>query len=263
MAASGIGAGIGSVVGGIAGSIVPGLGTAVGASIGGAVGGGIGSAVDASKNKAQQPPMVDPNQLALLNEMNQRRKALMTGAGVQSGINQVNQATAQTQNVISRNTGGDIGNTISGLLQAQRVGGQNINQVLGGANQQQQFFTTLADQLNGKIADRKLGLQQYEYGRQLAQQAENSKNNMTNLGSLATSPEIQDLLKRMMGGGSGLAAMPNTQQMGISNPSQIGSSNIMPQSGNINIPLDLIQQVPTGAPYSSGYGTSMLSTIGQ
>lgn len=133
------------------------------------------------KKANQMPlPMVDPNQQALLSEMNQRRKALMTGAGVQAGLNQVNQGIAGTQNVIARNTGGDAGGTIAGLLQSQRVGGQNLNQVLAGANQQQQYFTNLASDLNNRIAERRFAIQQWQKAQALAQAAELKKTGSTN-----------------------------------------------------------------------------------
>lgn len=252
------GAKTGASIGGTIGSVVPGVGTALGAVGGAAQGAGIanlgttiGMIGGGGKNNSQGLPMFDPSQLALLNEINQRRKALMTGAGVQSGLSQVNQQTAQAQNLIAKNTGGDVGSTVSGLLQAQAVGGQNTNNVLAGAGQQQQYFTDLYNKLSNDISARKYGIQRYEYARQLAQEAEDAKNRNTNLGTTLGAGVDPSLANSLMGLiNSGKA--PDTTSIQSTQPMSLSQSI----SGNRDVPLSGLLMNPQ-------YGSSMLSTIGQ
>ena len=180
---AGSGAAIGGTLGAVAGSIIPGVGTA----IGGAVGSGIGSFVDSriAKNKAEssEPPMTDPNQTLLLDEIARRRKAIEQGTDVmtQSGLSEIEETGAATRDALSRATGGNAGATVDALLKSQRMEDRNKGAILGQAQQRTPFLQNLEEQMTDKIAQRTLDLTQFNKMQANAEQAQFGKEALMNL----------------------------------------------------------------------------------
>ncbi len=139
----------------------------------------IGSAI--KKDQAQAPPLEDPGQRALLEDIEQRRKSAQTGADTAGARRAAEQLGQTTQANIAKVTGGDVGGTVSGLLKAQRATGQNINEALAAGQQRQQFFTGLAQDLQNRIAQRKLDLQQFSRVQALGEAAQLRKEGISNL----------------------------------------------------------------------------------
>lgn len=109
---------------------------------------------------ASKPPLVDQGEASFLQDIQNRRNNIDTGVGYASAEREADQLTANTQQNILRASGGDSGAAINGLLLAARMGGQQYNQsAVTQQAQQQNFLTSTAGTLVGKIADRKLQLQ--------------------------------------------------------------------------------------------------------
>lgn len=113
------------------------------------------------KKKADSaaPGLIDPRQAAMLSELNQKRKSIDTGAAFQTGMNAINTTNTATNEAITRNSGGDAGNTLAGLLSSERGANDAIGNVIGQGQGQQLAYTSMFNQLNNQIAARSLQLQ--------------------------------------------------------------------------------------------------------
>lgn len=157
-----MGKALGSVIGGA-------IGGTSGAATGGKIGGSLGSlirrpmqsrAAKQLKTEAESlfPQYEDPRQLAQLARLQQMQKSLETGAEFQGARDAAMQNVAGTQAGIVRSTGGDVGSALQGLLQSQRVGGQQINQAYGQAAERRAQLTPLEISLGNLISARKMEL---------------------------------------------------------------------------------------------------------
>lgn len=179
------GAQTGAKLGGLLGSVVPVFGNGVGAVAGGAIGGAIGMAGGLKKQKdaksASNIADRDPNEVKRLQELSQITKNLQSGtdALTQNKVSEVQKANAQTQNAISKVSGGDVGSTQQGLLQAQRNAQTGTNAALTGGNQLP-YFQGLASQLGTRISQRQLELGLLNRTQQNAEYAQGAKENNVN-----------------------------------------------------------------------------------
>lgn len=162
------GAKIGKIAGGVIGSVVaPGSGTAAGAKIGKAAGAGLGASLGAfgslRKQKelegASQIDFIDQEQLRRQQQLDMMSKNISSGADAltRNNIGQIERGTAQTQNALLRSSGGGVGATTQGLLQAQRNSSSAVNAALANRNNLPQF-QNLAQQIASKTAQRRLDL---------------------------------------------------------------------------------------------------------
>ena len=153
--------------------------------IGGAVGFAqlISAKRQQKKAEQQKPSLEDPEQRALLEEVQAKRQSIQTGAASATAIREAEQVGATAQANIAKVTGGDVGGTVEALLKAQRGTGKAVNQALAQGQQQQQFFTNLQANLTNRIAQRKLDLQQFERVSTLARAAQLRKEGAGNLGA--------------------------------------------------------------------------------
>jgi len=219
---------------GILQSVLPLAGTAIGAGLAGPGGGAAGAQVGLAggqllagllggkRAQAATPPGEDPELRVFLNEIQQRRKELETGAGFQTQRRLIGQQLATTQRGIVRAGGGATGATISGLARAQRVAGTQLGEVLGQAEQRQLFLTQMAGQIIGDIGQRKLELQLLERGQALAESKQ------------VTSEGLSNLLAQIAGGG----AIPGA-------------------GGAPGAPPDVVGRVPGATPPIAGEGTPL------
>jgi hypothetical protein len=226
------------IMGAEVGSIIPGIGTAIGAGAGailGAIKGGI-QLHNANKagNAANslQPGLYDPMQTAMLDEIQQKKNSLQSGSAYASNMGAIDATTAGTQNAITQVTGGDVSGTIEGLLAAQTNAGRAKNQVLGQADQANQFYSTLGVDLQNKISSRSMELQLAMQAQKRAEWAQGKQNAMGNLNAAAalTDPgsiDWVDLLQRhSQGAGLSLSGNP-----GITDIPDSGILNTLPQAG--------------------------------
>jgi uncharacterized protein YgfB (UPF0149 family) len=175
---------------------------------GSAMGMGIGQMLSGLQSKKQAqglyPSYEDPRQLALLSEINQKRKSLETGADFAEAVDLANQAQAATQAGIIKSTGGDVGGTIQGLLQSERNTQGARNQAYATGAAEQRANTQLYNALLDQISARKLQLQMQRSQQKMAEWAQSMKEGRQNfLAGLAntyqepniTAPQQDDTTK--------------------------------------------------------------------
>jgi len=185
--------------GGKGGGMMKGIAKGAAAPISMAVGIGqmIAGAVQKKKAEKLMPGMEDPEQRAELEDVKQRMASATSGTDAMTAANlrNVAQGTAQTQNTIARNTGGDVGGTVSAMLQSQRTGDSSANQVYGQARQQLPYFMTMKNSMLNNIAQRKLELGLLKHNQVQAQAEANKKSGFGNL--------MQGVMSSVGAGGKG------------------------------------------------------------
>jgi len=185
--------------GGKGGGMMKGIARGAAAPISMAVGLGqmIAGAVQKKKAEKLMPGMEDPEQRAELEDVKQRMASATSGTDAMTAANlrNVAQGTAQTQNTIARNTGGDVGGTVSAMLQSQRTGDSSANQVYGQARQQLPYFMTMKNTMLNNIAQRKLELGLLKHNQVQAQAEANKKSGFGNL--------MQGVMSSVGAGGKG------------------------------------------------------------
>lgn len=195
------GAGTGSKIGGLIGSAIPGGGL-IGSVAGGVIGGTAGMIGGLKKQKAaedsQDIASRDLLELKRLAELNQVSNNISSGtdALTQNKISELARLGSQTHNAVSKASGGDVGATMQGLLQAQRNTQTGVNDALTN-RAQLPYFQGLAGQLSANISQRALELGLLNRGQETAEYAQGAKeNNLNKMGMLATgnTQNIQDLL---------------------------------------------------------------------
>jgi len=161
------------------------IGAALGAGVSALTGIGQMTAGAVQKKKADKmmPGMEDPEERAALEAVKQQARSARTGTDATTAANlrTIEQGARNTQRAIQRNTGGDVGSTISGMLQAQRTAGNQANQAYGQAAQRGNYFQSLGDQMRSNIVQRKLELGMYKSQQQRATATANQQSGFQNL----------------------------------------------------------------------------------
>lgn len=185
-------------------------------------GGGIGNALSASKDSvfslatggiqaiqahklkkeaaAAMPGFNDPMQMAFLSQLNQQRRSLDTGSAYAAGMNAIGASTAGADQGILQAGAGNVGGTIQGLLQAQRVGSDQQNQVLANGEQQNMQYNNMYGELLDKVAGRKLQLQLLNHNELMGQWATKQKAASSNI--MAGLARMNSPLKNNTSGGA-------------------------------------------------------------
>ena len=152
-----------------AGAVATGTNKAIGTGV------GVMQMIQAARAKRKAdsafPSLVDPEQAGFLAELNQKKKAINTGADFAVGMNAIDETTAGTQDAIVQSTGGDVGGTIQGLIQAQRAGDKGKNQVLATGQESQKYYTGLYGDVLKNISSRKMELQLARYNQNMMEWA--------------------------------------------------------------------------------------------
>jgi hypothetical protein len=219
---AGSGAGMGASIGGLLAPLTGGLSVPVGAAVG-AVAGGISGGVKQNKaNEAQQIPLVDPLERARLAELAQMRKNISSGTDTltQQGIQQQRNIGKAAQTALSRNTGGDVGQTMNALLQSQKATQGGVNQTIAQTQNRIPYFDSAQGSLMGRISDRKLQLARLFRDQKVAENAQARTDNNVNTQSLLateggtqTIPEGLQGLKGMMGSNTNISVVDGTRNV--------------------------------------------------
>jgi hypothetical protein len=143
----------------------------------------ISGAIKKKQAEKMKPGMEDPDQRAALEATQQRMKSSYAGTDATTAANMraIDQGTRQTQQAISKNTGGNVGGTMSALLQSQRTGAGQANQAFAGAAQRGSHFQGLGDMMQSRISQRKLELGMLDYQQKMGEAMENKKAGFGNL----------------------------------------------------------------------------------
>jgi hypothetical protein len=138
-----------------------------------------------ARNEAEglMPSLYDPNQLALLSEIEQKRRSINTGSAFAADINELQSGTAQAMGAISRVTGGDVAGTVNALLAAQQAGARGVNQALAKSDQMGLQYDSLYSNMAKRVSDRAMQLQLAERTQKLAEWAQAKQDGMANLGA--------------------------------------------------------------------------------
>jgi len=219
--------------GGKGGGMMKGIAKGAAAPISMAVGLGqmIAGAVQKKKAEKLMPGMEDPEQRAELEDVKQRMASATSGTDAMTAANlrNVAQGTAQTQNTIARNTGGDVGGTVSAMLQSQRTGDSSANQVYGQARQQLPYFMTMKNSILNNIAQRKLELGLLKHNQVQAQAEANKKSGFGNL--------MQGVMSSVGAGGKGGTQMKSPD---VKVPTMPTKSSPMSTHQNQNGPMTAV-----------------------
>ena len=129
------------------------------------------------------PPMEDPRQASIMNDLLLKKKQLESGFDPTTSIayDQIGRQQSQATQNILRASGGNVGSAMSGIAMTQRAAGDAGANVISQNQQQQGQFMALAESLADKMARRKLELQMYDKLQKLRESAEETKSGFSNL----------------------------------------------------------------------------------
>lgn len=219
------GASIGSKIGGLVGTVAPipggaAFGKVAGAAIGGLAGATGGLIKQKRAEDSQRIGMADPLEQSRMAELRQISKNISSGtdALTQNKISELQKMGAQTQGAIAKVSGGDVGATVQGMLQAQRNTQTGVNQALTDRGQLP-YYQNMAQQLATRMSDRRLQLGLLDRAQQTAEYAQARKNaNLNMMGALATGVQgIQGLL-----GNQGTPSLSSATKGGITTDTTSG-----------------------------------------
>ena len=196
---------------------------------------------------AAMPSLTDPREAAFLSEIEQKRKAIDTGADYAAGMGAIDATNAATQSAITAASGGNVGSTIQGLLAAQRGADTGKGNVLAAGQQQQALYTDMFNKLNSRIAQRSLELQMQksqqaraEYARQKTKANQNMMAGIGGLTSVGTG---------LLGGGYGGGSTPSPSSPDMTADTMTMKNDIMLPTTNQDLEI------------SPSFDTSFLSNI--
>jgi hypothetical protein len=126
------------------------------------LGSGLIQNIKANKLKKQadaaMPGNVDPSQAAFLSELNQKRKAMDTGAEFAGAMQNIDATNAGTRQGILSASGGNTGSAIQGLLAAQAGADAAKGNVIAQGQSKQLMLNQMYNDLNNQISARSLQL---------------------------------------------------------------------------------------------------------
>jgi hypothetical protein len=164
-------------------------------------------AMKANKASSQadrlQPPLYDPQQLALLDEINHRRRSLQTGSAYAGQMAAIDSTTAGVNQAITELAGGNTSSAIQGLLASQSNAARAKNQVLGQEGEETQFYSQLGVNMQGMVSQRALELQLAQQSQKRAEWAQGMQDSYGNIGNAAArfnGGQLLDILKKSMAG---------------------------------------------------------------
>jgi len=162
---------------------IPAMAIAAGIQAGTGLAQTIGGMIKRRQADKATPPLEDPEQRALLDEINRKRRLLERGggAGFALGSGLIGRQLSQSQRNVLRATGGNVGAALSGLSMTQRAAGDQTNKLIAQQQQEAGFYTQMAAQETREIAQRKFALQMAERLQKLRESAELKQSGMENI----------------------------------------------------------------------------------
>lgn len=179
----------------------------------------------AKKRQADRmaPDIIDPNRVRDLEEARRKQASLEAGTdtATQQALKQADQSTRATQRDLGKVTGGNVGGTVSAMLQAQRMGGGVTNQAYADAANRGAQMSALSNQIAKEISQRKLDIQQFRSVQRRAEGAQQSKQGFQNL---AAQMSLGDY-------GQGMGSGTEAQDSGAGGQTSSGSRMSSPNTG--------------------------------
>lgn len=187
-----------------AGGILKNLLTGPGSTIGG-VKSGL-QMINAFKDRRQadnyNPSLQDPMQLAMLDEIQQKRRSIQSGTAYAPQMEDINASQAGVIQGILGAGSGSAATTIQGLLASQSTAGRVKNQIFSQAAGQEQYYSALGTDLMNRISDRTLQLQLMNMSQNRAEWAQGKQDafaNATNAAARFDPSHLVDIFKRNAG----------------------------------------------------------------
>lgn len=183
----------------------------------------------AKKRQANQMelPETDPNQIAMLNEVNRKRQQLEMGTGAEFENLRRNtaEAQAQTQANVLKAAGGNVGATIQGINMAQQGAGAAYAQGSVPLVAKSGQYQMLAKQMVDDIAKRKFEVQQWQKLQKMREAAEATQAGMQNLAPAALGltytlggDEVRNILNPLLGKSNPMSKIASQRASVINNP---------------------------------------------
>jgi hypothetical protein len=159
--------------------------------------------------EASLPLAVDPRQASFLAELNQKRKAMDTGADYASAMTEIDSTNAGTRQGILSASGGNTGSAMQALLASQRGADAAKGNVIAQGQAQQMGLNQMFGSLNDKISER---VRQLDLLKSMQARAEwAQKKQMANQDMMAGLSGAAGLLSKIKpGGGEGEAGVGST-----------------------------------------------------
>jgi len=208
--------GLGSVIGGGIGlgvtaltGIPPNITVPAGAGLGGLIEGGIKK----RQSDKAAPPLVDPLQAQLLQDLKRRQRAVQAGTDTLTQFNKslISQQAAASRSAVMSAAGGNTAATIAALARINRGAGRNVSELLASQSQRDLQMQQLIGQTTNLISGRKLDLQRAAQMQKLAESTQATKDALGNIAG-ATARISPEQIQSLLGGAATstpIAAVPS------------------------------------------------------
>lgn len=161
---------------------------------------GVGQMISGARSRRAadnfQPAQYDPQQLAWLAEIQQKRRSINSGSAYAADMAAIDATTAGTNQAIAGAAGGDVGGTIQGLLAASQAANRSKNNVLAQGQNQMYQYTAFGSQMQNLISQRALEVDLAQQAQQRAQWAQSQQDAFGNTTNAAARINWSDLLQR-------------------------------------------------------------------
>lgn len=139
-------------------------GGAIGGPAGAAIGAGVGQLVTSqmggTPNIPTPPPLVDPMQLEMLEELERKKRSIEMGTSVefQTARELIQRSEATVVDRVASITGGDVSGAVAAMERINQATGANIGKIVAQSGQMAAPYVQAIADLNNRIAQRKLEL---------------------------------------------------------------------------------------------------------
>lgn len=179
-------------------ALIGGTTTTAGAIIGGpagaAVGAGAGQLINTlgfgkEKDVPALPPLVDPNQAALQEELQRRKRAIEMGTSVefQTAREIIQRSEATLLDRVAGVTGGDVSGAVAAMERISQSTGANIGKIVSQSSQMASPYIEAISDLTNRIAQRKLELQLAARSQAMTENAQLQSDRAQSLSNILTS----------------------------------------------------------------------------
>jgi hypothetical protein len=173
-----------------------GVGALVGGPAGAAIGAGLGSQIPnlfpGSEAVPELPPMVDPAQQSMLDELYARRRSIEMGTSSEfaTGREIIQRAEATALSNVQKLTGGDVGAAVTAAGQVMEGAGDNVSKMVGSATQMTAPYTQMIGELVDRMSQRRLELGMADRLQSMATETQRQENRNQLLSQVIASPTV-------------------------------------------------------------------------
>ena len=212
-----------------------------GAALGMGAGQLLGNIFGKKPDVPEAPPMVDPMNQQMLDELYAKRRGIEMGTSTefQTAREIIQRSEASALSDVSRITGGDVGGAVAASQRVLEAGGANVSKLVGQTTQMTTPYTQMINELLSKMSQRKRELGMASHLQGMAEKTQMQNNVNANLSSILSSKALWGGAEE---GGSavskwvqGLFNQPTVMPEQIMNP--VPYTNIPTYTGNLETSL--------------------------